>query len=161
MEAKFRKRIQNVQQLAFGEKIKVKERMNRKMLENLQACKAHGGPITEKDMCKLDSLTYDQLVIEVGYLKKTIAPQLQFKRKVEKKMVNFTGEQLRTHKDVIKPVNNSSNDLNSLLETALNDDTTAIVKSSGGIVWCSWAMAWSFGRSSFWCIVGLQHFPEV
>ena len=51
-------------------------------------------------------------------------------------MVNFTAEQLRTQlKDVIKPVNNSSNDLNLLLETALSDDTTAIVspevKSSG------------------------------
>ena len=38
-----------------------------------------------------------------------------------KKFVNFTAEQLRTQlKDVIKPKNDSSNDLNLMLKTALD-----------------------------------------
>ena len=94
------------------------------MMENLEACKAHGGPITEEDLPKLDSFTYEQLVIEVGYLKKTIAPQLRFKRKVDGRFVNFTAKQLRQQlKDAIKPMNDSSCCLQALLQTALNEDT--------------------------------------
>ena len=81
MEKNFQNRIQHVKQLAFDEKVRIKAKVNRKLMENPEACKAHGGPITEADIGRLDSLTYEQLVAEVGYLKKNY----RFKRKVEKK----------------------------------------------------------------------------
>ena len=73
------------------------------------------------------TLTYKQLVNEVGYLKKTIAPQLRFKRKVDKKFVKYSAAQLiQQIKDVIKPKNDTFNDINDLIEDAMcsRDDTT-------------------------------------
>ena len=94
LEAEFRARIRSVQQLAFEGKARAKAKINMKLMENLEACKKHGGPVTAEDIHKLDSLSYEELVSEVGHLKKTIAPQLRFKRKVEKKMIDFDGEEL-------------------------------------------------------------------
>lgn len=67
-----------------------------KLLLNLEAFKAHGGPLTEIDANKLSFLTYDELLNEVSYLKMTkiIAPQLRFKRKVCKKFVKYNAAQL-------------------------------------------------------------------
>ena len=57
---------------------------------------------------------------EIGYWKKTIAPQLRFKRKVDKRFVNYSAEQLRNQlKDVIKPENDTSDDIDALLQAAL------------------------------------------
>ena len=101
--------------------------MTKLVLEDLEKCKAHGGPITEKDIHKLDGMTYDELIHEVGYLKRTIAPQLRLKQKVEGKMVKYTAEQLREQlRDVINPKNDSSHDINALLQAALNDDAPTI-----------------------------------
>lgn len=128
MEAEFQQRIHHVQQLAFEEKARMKERMNGKLMENLEACKAHGGPITKNDLHKLDSLTYEELSLEVGYLKKTIAPKLRFRRKVDNKFVKYSAEQLRQQlRDVIKPTNESSPDINALLQTALGNDALTTI----------------------------------
>ena len=127
MEAEFRKKVKAVQNVAFEEKAKLRDKLNMKLLQNLEACKAHGGPLMEKDADKLSSLTYEQLVNEVGYLKKTIAPQLRFKRKVDKKFVKYSAAQLiQQIKDVIKPRNDTSKDIDDLIEDAMynSDDTT-------------------------------------
>ena len=52
------------------------------------------------DLEKVQSLDYDQLVAEVGYLKKTIAPQIRFKRKVENKFVNYISVKEANHKRI-------------------------------------------------------------
>ena len=86
--------------------------MNMKQLQTLEACRAHGEPLTEKDAEKLNSLTYEQLLNEVGYLKKTIATQLRLKRKVDKKFVKYSAAKLiQQNKDVIKLKNDTFNDL--------------------------------------------------
>ena len=92
MEAEFQERIFGILQLAFEEKIKTKKRLTKQVLEDLEKCKAHEEPITEKDIHKLDKMTYDELIHVVRYLKRTIAPQLRFKRNVEGKMVKYEGK---------------------------------------------------------------------
>ena len=75
----------------------------------------------------MSSLISEQLVSEIVYLKETIAPQLRFKRKVDKKFVKYSAAQLiQQIKDVIKPKNDTFNDINDLIEDAMcsRDDTT-------------------------------------
>ena len=56
---------------------------NKKMLTNLAECKKHGGPLTAFDIKCIDDLNYHQVLLETGYLKKTIAPNIKIKRKRE------------------------------------------------------------------------------
>ena len=91
----------------------------------LEACKTHGGPITESDLDRLDPLTYEQLVDKIGYLKRTKAPRLRFKRKSEKKFVNYSTKKLRQLRDVIIQVNDSSRDINAVSYTHLTLPTKA------------------------------------
>ncbi len=128
LEADFRKRVENVHKVAYEEKVKRKAEIDRKLLKNLEDCqKSHKGPITATNAHRLDKLTYEQLILEVGYMKKTIAPQLRFRRKIDGKMVNFTAEELRKQLlDIIKPKNDISNDINTLLSSALFDVSTNV-----------------------------------
>ena len=55
---------------------------NHMLPEQLRSMLAHGGPITEQKIVKLDSLTDKQLLSEIGYLRATIAPDIKQKRKL-------------------------------------------------------------------------------
>ena len=66
METESRQKNEYAKKLATEKKVKIKERMNRRLMENLESCKAHGGLITEKDLSKLELLIYKQLVVEVS-----------------------------------------------------------------------------------------------
>ena len=64
-------------------------------MQILEECKMHGGPLTVADIEKIDTLSDEQVVAEASYLKKTMAPNIRFKRKVDNKFVKFTTEELR------------------------------------------------------------------
>ena len=131
LEVEFNNRLKAVHKVEFEEKVKKKKRIDTKLMENLETCKKHGGPLTMHDLERVQSLDYNQLVAEVGYLKKTIAPQLRFKRRVENKFVNYTADQLRQQIiDVLKPINDTNNDIESLLKKAFEVDVD-LEKDSG------------------------------
>ena len=51
-------------------------------------------------------------MLEAKYLKKTIAPNIRFKRKIEKKFVNFTIEEIKSQiRDIIKHQTHDTSDL--------------------------------------------------
>ena len=52
----------------------MRENLLRRSLKLLESVKLHGGPITDQEIVKLDSLTDKQLLSEIGYLRATIAP---------------------------------------------------------------------------------------
>ena len=105
MEGEFREELESLQKLPYEEKMVKKQELKRKVeLDCLGKCKEHGGPITLNEVGKLDSMTYDQVLLEVKFLKKTNAPQLRIKRKIDRKFVNYTKDQLvQQIKDVLKP----------------------------------------------------------
>ena len=95
----------------------------------MEKCKSHGGPVTTNDVEKLEVLSYEEVRPEVRFLKKTTAPQLRLKRKVEKKFINYTKDQLiQQMRDVLTPKNDQSSSLEGLLASALqltsHDDNT-------------------------------------
>ena len=121
LDKEFREKLKALQKVAYEEKVAKKQASDRKFLEILEKCKKHGGPITMKEVEKLEALTYDEVLLEVKFLKRTTGPQLRIKRKVEKKFVNYTRDQLiQQIKDVLKPRMESDICLENLLATALD-----------------------------------------
>ena len=74
MEQEFRKKVDAVSEMALEAKRKKKQNIHKKMLTNLTDFKKHGGPLTEFDIERIDDLNHDQVPLEAGYRKKTIAP---------------------------------------------------------------------------------------
>ena len=121
LDKEFQEKLKALQKVAYEEKVAKKQASDRKFLEILEKCKKHGGPITMKEVEKLEALTYDEVLLEVKFLKRTTDPQLRIKRKVEKKFVNYTRDQLiQQIKDVLKPCMESDIRLENLLATALD-----------------------------------------
>lgn len=92
----------------------------------------------------VDVLDDDQVTAEASYLKKTMAPNIRFKRKVDNKFIKFTTEELRRQiKDAIKPTFDQAEDLGTLINKVLCDEdmltgtsgaeTAADVASSSGV----------------------------
>ena len=68
---------------------------NKKIFENLELCKKHNGPLKRSTLHMLDSLYDDQIMAEAKYLKKTIAPNLRFKRLEGTHLINFSIDQIK------------------------------------------------------------------
>ena len=120
MEAEFELKIRSVEELATEARKKKKTDLNKKVLELLAKCKEHKGPLSANDISRLDTLSEENVMTEAKYLKKTIAPNLRFKRKEGKKFVKFTLEEIKQQiRDVIKPENSVCDNLEALLCSAL------------------------------------------
>ena len=52
-------------------------------LDLLTKCRSHGDLLSQDNMQPLESLTYDELVCEVSYLKPTIAKDSWLKHKID------------------------------------------------------------------------------
>ena len=115
--------LDSVSLLAVDAKKSKKLRQNEKLMKTLENCKMHGGPVTAIDIDLLDSLNEDQVKSEVAYLKLTYGASIRYKRKVGKKFVNFTVDELRSQiRDVIKPVTSSTIDINEAIKSAILKD---------------------------------------
>ena len=116
MEKEFRQQIVAVQRLAVKAKEKKKAVIREKLYTNLEKCKKHGGPLTINDIKKLDTLNYAKTVLEASYLKKTTAPNIRLKRKVDNKFIKFTEEELKQQiRDAIKPQCDVTRNIEQLL----------------------------------------------
>jgi len=75
LENVFYEKVNAVSTVAMEAK-KKKESKIIKTIQNVEDCKAHGGPLTAKYIEKIDKLTDEQIMLEPKYLKKTIAPNI-------------------------------------------------------------------------------------
>ena len=76
----------------YMEKVKAAEKISLKILETV---KIHGGPVTENDLEKLDSLSDKQLLAEIAYLRSTVAPNIKQKIKLPSgKFETFNSDEL-------------------------------------------------------------------
>ena len=112
----FLKKVEGMKEMAAESRKAKKMKKNERTLMLLDGCKDHGGPVTMKNVSKLDELSEKQLIMEVCYLRSTIAPNIRQKRKENGKFINFTKNELISQiKNVIHPTNDLSKDVNSLL----------------------------------------------
>ena len=70
------------------------------------------------ELGKLDLMTYEEVLLEVKFLKKNTAPQLRIKRKIDRKFVSYTKDQLiQQIKEVLKPSDENLSVENLILST--------------------------------------------
>ena len=82
MEEEFLQKVKATKAMSQKSKEMVKQKRQSRALDLLSKCRSHGGPLSRDNMQLLESLTYDELVCEVSYLKATIAKDLRLKHKV-------------------------------------------------------------------------------
>ena len=125
MQKQFLDKVKASESLANQERIRKKSRKNAKCLELLEVVKKHGGPITPNDLNKLEDLTETEILKEVRYLRQTVAPNIREKRKVDKKFVKFTMEELiQQIKNVLKPQSDEVSSIENLLLNSLKDTSS-------------------------------------
>ena len=86
-----------------GKETKKKKRNERSLLL-LEKCKEHSGPVTMNTTDMLEKLREPQLLLEVRYLRSTIAPNIRERVKVDKKFRKLSMAELKSEiLKVIKP----------------------------------------------------------
>ena len=126
MEQEFQRKVNAVAELALEAKKKKKLDKNKKILENLELCLKHDGPLAISTLHKLDSLSDEQVMAEAKYLKKTIAPNLRFKRLEGGHFINFTIDQIKQQvRDSIQPQDPAEHDLSVLLANIFDKAETS------------------------------------
>ena len=124
MQQEFLNKVKASESLANLEKIKKKAKKNEKCLKTLEEVKKHGGPITPKDLDNLVKLTDSEILYEVKYLRQTVAPHIREKRKVDRKFVKFSKEELiQQIKNVLKPENEELGDIDNLLLKSVRESS--------------------------------------
>ncbi|ESO92995.1 hypothetical protein LOTGIDRAFT_162019 [Lottia gigantea] len=78
--------------MALKKKEELKLKKNIKMLQALETCKRHGGPVTSSTIPLLERLDQRELLKEIFYLRNTVAPDIRQKRCVKCATGNFRYE---------------------------------------------------------------------
>ena len=112
MEADFLATVKQAKQLALLKKEQLKKKKNEKTI-----------PITPNGIELLESLTEQELLTEISYLRNTVAPNIRQRRRVKTddgkyKMEKFSTCELKTSiRNAVKPENELVNDINQLLKS--------------------------------------------
>ena len=81
-----------------------KKKRNERSLLLLEKCKEHSGPVTMNTTAMLEGFSEPQLLLEVRYLRSTIAPNIRERVKVDKKFRKLCQAELKSEiLKVIKP----------------------------------------------------------
>ena len=68
MEKEFTNKIERVKSLAFLAKERKNKKMTQQMMDALECCKQHDGPVTAKDMKKSKSFTESEITAGAVFL---------------------------------------------------------------------------------------------
>ena len=131
----FLKKVEGMKDLANFEKRRKKQNKNARALKLLKSCKSHGGPVAIDQLSSdiLEKLEVDQLLLEVRYLRATVAPNIREKRMLENgKFQTFSKAELLSQiKNALNPENDLISDVSTLLQGAYqirDADTSAVVE---------------------------------
>ena len=73
-------------------------------MDALEKCKLHGGPITSKNIEKLEKSDDKEIKEVASYYMKILGSGIRFKHKVGNKFIPFSTEELRNQiRDILKP----------------------------------------------------------
>lgn len=113
--------------LAVQKKEAMKKKKSIRVIKLLESCKSHGGPVTPSSLGLLDQLKSKDLLLEVGYLRATIAPDIKQKRRIRLdtgkfKMENFSDQELRTSiRNSVNPESNLAETVKTLLRVVFEE----------------------------------------
>ena len=124
MEKDFLATVKLSKVLALQKKEELKKKKCMKTMCILSKCKSHGGPVSLSDLDEtLDNLDEKQLLLEVAYLRATIAPDIRQKRRVKTvdgkfKFQKFSIEELKTSiRNAVHPENELRDNVDGLLKS--------------------------------------------
>ena len=63
--------------LALAKKEELKRKKNLRLLQTIDICKQHGGPLTDNNLELVESLSEKQLISEIVFLRLTVAPNIR------------------------------------------------------------------------------------
>ena len=122
LQKEFLDQVKEVKVLAVKAKESMKTKKIARTLKILEKIKKHGGPVTADSLNILDSLSEDQIIAEVSFLKLTVAPDLRLRKRVKNvdtnrfKMLKLPVEQLKMSiQGVLRPVVAGEEHLDNLL----------------------------------------------
>ena len=123
MEADFLETIKQAKHLALKKKEQLKKKKSEKLLEILRKCKSHSGPVTPDEINLLDNLSENELLLEISYLRLTVAPHIRQRRRItlpsgKYKYEKLTIPELKTSiQNAVKPESVLRNDISELLKS--------------------------------------------
>ena len=127
MQKEFLDKVKASEALATQEKINKKIRKTEKCMKLLEEVKRHGGPISPADISKLETFSESEILSEVRYLRQTVAPNIREKRKVERKFVKYSKQELiQQIQNVLKPENEDHGDIDILLKHFIQEVTKVV-----------------------------------
>ena len=89
----------------------------------MEKLKKKNGPVTVNDTDRLDVMCTKDLLLQIAYLRCTIAPNIREKRKVGNHFETFSDEELRRQiLDAIKPSGEMEDDVDSIVINAWHDN---------------------------------------
>ena len=83
LQKEFLDQVKEVKVLAVKAKESMKTKKIARTLKILEKIKKHGGSVTPDSLNILDSLSEDQIIAEVSFLKLTVAPDLRLRKRVK------------------------------------------------------------------------------
>jgi len=103
----------------------LKKKKNTRLLNTIQTCKKHKGPLTPDSLYLLSTLSEKELLAEVTYLRLTVAPDIRQQRRVKDGAGKFRTQKFsltelhNSIKNAIKPDESVQDNINELLLAAL------------------------------------------
>ena len=74
---------EDVKKLVLAKKEELKRKRNLRLLQTIDICKQHGGPVTDNKLELVESLSEKQLISEIVFLRLTVAPNIRQQRRVK------------------------------------------------------------------------------
>ena len=114
----YQQKVKNSQELLVLAKKEKKRIKMEKAYKLLDQCKVHGGPISPDNLEHLDNLTEKQLILEIRYLRITVAPNIRERRKLRSgKFERMAIDELKNQiVNVLNPPVGNMKDLNNLFK---------------------------------------------
>ena len=114
LERDFLATVKMSKKLVLAKKEELKTKKNLSLLQTIDICKQHGGPLTDNNLELVELLSEKQLISEIVFLRLTAAPNIRQQRCVKDsntgkfRVQKFTAEELRTSiRNAIKPEDES------------------------------------------------------
>ena len=122
LERDFLATVKMSKNLVLAKKEELKRKKNLRLLQTIDICKQHGGPLTDNNLELAKSLSKKQLISEIVFLQLTVVPNIRQQRRVKDsntgkfRVEKFTAEELRTSiRNAIKPEDEADKNVDGLL----------------------------------------------
>ena len=78
IEANYLQTVKMSKKLAVLKKVELKRKKTQRTVKLLDTCENHHGPVTQESILLVDTLVEKELISEIGYLRATVAPDINY-----------------------------------------------------------------------------------